>query len=80
MRKKEKLIKAICLIFLCFMMVAVGTINSAAYIECDGKLNLYEWDEYEQTVLFDHGGVSGNAYHSLFCGSGVLGGDHSHYG
>ncbi|MBR3587943.1 MAG: hypothetical protein IKL16_00105 [Clostridia bacterium] len=63
--KKRKPVKAMCLIFLCFMMVAVGTINSAAYIECDGKLNLYEWDEYEQTVLFDHGGASGNAYHSL---------------
>lgn len=46
-------------------MVAVGTINSAAYIECDGKLNLYEWDEYEQTVLFEDEGISGNAYHSL---------------
>ena len=65
MKEKDKLVKTICLIFLCFIMVAVGTINSAAYIECDGKLNLYEWDEYEQTVLFEDEGISGNAYHSL---------------
>lgn len=63
--KKHKPVKAICLIFLCFLIVAVCTINSVAYIECDGKLNLYEWDEYEQTVLFEDMGVSGNAYHSL---------------
>ena len=50
--------------FICLIMVAVCTINSAAYIDCDGRLNLYEWDEYEQPVLFDRGGVSGNAYHS----------------
>ena len=65
MNNKYKPAKSICLMLICLIMVAVGTINSAAYIECDGKLNLYEWDEYEQTVLFDRGGVSGNAYHSL---------------
>ncbi len=65
MKKKGKISKSIFSIFFCLLMVFICTVNSFAYIECDGKLNLYEWDEYEQTVLFDHGGVSGNAYHSL---------------
>lgn len=50
---------------LCSLMLFFCSVNSWAYIECDGKINLYEWEECEQTVLFDDAGVSGNAYHSL---------------
>ncbi len=65
MEKKEKIFKVFFSILLCLLTVVICAVNAAAYIECDGKLNLYEWDEYEQTVLFDHEGISGNAYHSL---------------
>lgn len=53
------------IVMLCLMLCNVFTANSFAYIECDGKINIYEWEDCEQTILFKGSNASGNAYHSM---------------
>lgn len=58
--------KIFSIMILCLILCNIFTLNSFAYIECDGKINIYEWEDCEQTVLFRGTNASGNAYHS-FC-------------
>lgn len=37
----------------------------SAYIESDGKVNLYEWEKCDRTILFQGYDVSGSCYHSI---------------
>lgn len=53
------------IVIFCFMMCNIFAVDSFAYIECDGKINIYEWEDCEQTVLFKGSNASGNAYHSM---------------
>ncbi len=52
-------------ILFCLTLFCCCNLNAFAFIECDGKINVYEWDECEQTVLFDDFNVSGSCYHSV---------------
>ncbi len=49
------------LLFALFFSYAV---TCFAYIECDGRLNGYEWENEEKNVLFSSFGHSGCSYHS----------------
>ncbi len=47
------------------MLCNIFSVNSFAYIDCDGQINIYEWEDCEQTLLFRGTNGSGNAYHSM---------------
>ena len=54
------------LTFLLFISLALSAcLNAYAYIESDGKVNLYEWENCDKTVLFKGYDTSGTCYHSI---------------
>lgn len=52
------------IILICFTMVFALTINTFAYIECDGNARPYEWQDAEDKILFDRYDHTGCCYHS----------------
>lgn len=52
------------IILLCFILIFAFTLNSFAYIECDGNARQYEWQEADDKVLFDRYDHTGCCYHS----------------
>ncbi len=61
----KKYTKCFAVLLMCIVLAACLSVESFAFIDCDGVINVYEWEECEQTILFDDAGKSGNAYHSL---------------
>lgn len=53
------------IIIFCILLCNIFTLNSFAYIDCDGNVNMYEWEDCEQTLLFRGTNASGNVYHSM---------------
>lgn len=53
------------IIIFCILLCNIFTLNSFAYIDCDGNVNMYEWEDCEQTQLFRGTNASGNVYHSM---------------
>ncbi|MBQ7957702.1 MAG: hypothetical protein IJ279_06660 [Clostridia bacterium] len=51
-------------ILICFILIFAFTINTFAYIECDGNAKPYEWKDADDNVLFDRYDISGCCYHS----------------
>ena len=60
----KHIIKKCGFIFVCISIVLCFTLNTSAYIECDGNANTYEWKNVEQNMLFERSGHSGCCYHS----------------
>lgn len=42
-----------------------ASLNASAYIESDGTINLYEWENCDRTILFKGYETSGTCYHSV---------------
>lgn len=57
--------KIFSIVILCLMLCNIFAVNSFAYIDCDGQINIYEWEDCERTLLFKGTNGSGNAYHSM---------------
>lgn len=57
-------IKKCSITLICLTLILCCTLNSFAYIECDGNVNAYEWEGTEQVILFEGFGHSGCCYHS----------------
>lgn len=59
-----KFIRIIGVLILCLAFVLTCTPGVLAYIECDGLINLYEWDGVEKIILFSRNDHSGCVYSS----------------
>lgn len=51
--------------FMFFSVSALTDIQVSAFIESDGKVNLYEWEDCDRIILFQGYDVSGTCYHSI---------------
>ncbi len=60
---KKVLSKSIIFLLL-LTILSCCNLTASAYIKCDGHLNRYEWDDYEEIILFDSSRPFSDCYHS----------------
>lgn len=60
----KKIVKYINIFLLCAIVIFSCNMNSFAYISCDGNINLYEWNNIEEKILFRPHDTTGCCYNS----------------
>ncbi len=61
----KRLISFIFALLLFPALTFLADLKADAYIESDGAINLYEWENCDQTILFQGYETSGTCYHSI---------------